>query len=399
MQLQANPLEHVLVLELASVLAGPSVGQFFAELGAEVIKIENVKTGGDVTRSWLGEGEHTRFNGISAYFSSVNWGKMSLALDLSKQEGTKILHDLAARADIVISSFKSGDDVKLQADYELLKEINPSIIYGHITGYGPGSNRAGYDAIVQAEAGFMHMNGEPGGESLKMPVALIDVLAAHHLKEGILLSLLNREKTGKGDYVQVSLLDAALASLANQATNWLVAGKIPDKMGQEHPNIAPYGKSFLTADDRNILLAVGTDKQFQRLCDVLSLAALKSDQRFTSNKMRVANREILNQEIAKKINRWPASDLLAVLHQSSIPCGEIRRMDVVFEQELSQNMLIQNGELAGVRNVAFQFENGDSKSSLASPPGYGEHSRHILKSLLNYATEHIDDLMRRDIIT
>ena len=217
------------VLELASVLAGPSVGQFFAELGAEVIKVENVRTKGDVTRSWKTAGENT--DDRSAYFCSVNWGKKSIAIDLTHPEGRKIIHQLIPKIDVVIASFKPGDAVKLGVDHEVLAAINPQLIYGQITGYGSKNQRVGYDAVIQAEAGFMFMNGEPGRPSLKMPVALIDILAAHHLKEALLLSLLKRERTGRGGFVEVSLIQAAVSSLVNQATNWLVAGKMPGKLG------------------------------------------------------------------------------------------------------------------------------------------------------------------------
>ncbi|HKZ37881.1 MAG TPA: CoA transferase, partial [Chryseolinea sp.] len=201
------------VLELASVLAGPSVGQFFAELGAEVIKVENIITAGDVTRTWRVTGEQT--DDRSSYFCSVNWGKKSIAVNLNTPEGKKIIYALVKKSDIVIASFKPGDAAKLEVDYETLSALNPSLIYGQITGYGSGKPRVGYDAVIQAEAGFMFMNGEPGGPSLKMPVALMDILAAHHLKEGILLALLNKQRSGRGELVEVSLIQAAISSLAN----------------------------------------------------------------------------------------------------------------------------------------------------------------------------------------
>ena len=185
-----SQLKDIKVLELASVLAGPGVGQFFAELGAEVIKVENLKTCGDVTRSWKSAGEET--DDRSAYFCSVNWGKQSIAIDLMTGEGREIVHHLAARSHIVIVSYKPGDADKLGVDYGSLSKDHPELIYGQITGYGSGNQRVGYDAIIQAEAGFMFMNGEPGGPSLKMPVALIDLLAAHQLKEAILIALLQR---------------------------------------------------------------------------------------------------------------------------------------------------------------------------------------------------------------
>lgn len=224
-----NQLDGIKVLELASVLAGPGVGQFFAELGANVIKVENLRTGGDVTRTWKAAGEPT--DDRSAYFCAVNWGKRSIALDLSKKEGQKIVHELARQADIVIASYKPGDPEKLGVDYKSLSSVNNGLIYGQITGYGAENPKVGYDAIVQAESGFMYMNGEPGGRSLKMPVALVDVLAGHHLKEGLLLAMLQRQQTGAGRLVEVSLIQAAISSLANQATNWLVGKKILESTG------------------------------------------------------------------------------------------------------------------------------------------------------------------------
>src|SRR4051812_22080624 len=317
------------VIELASVLAGPSAGQFFAELGADVIKVENIHTNGDVTRSWKGAGEMT--DDCSAYFTSVNWGKKSLAVDLSHPEGKNIVHQLVKQADVVIASYKPGDAEKLKVDYETLSALNEGLVYGHITGYGSQNPRVGYDAVVQAEAGFMFMNGEQGGPSLKMPVALVDVLAGHHLKEGILLALLEKTKTGKGKYVSVSLLQAAVSSLANQASNWLVANKLPAKKGSAHPNIAPYGDTFKTNDNEEIILAVGSEKQFQDLCVILNLAHLHQNELFSSNQLRVENRKALNEHLESAIQNFQSSDLLRQIHAAKIPAGIIQNLKQVFE--------------------------------------------------------------------
>ncbi len=400
--MKKGPLSKLKVLELASVLAGPSVGQFFAELGATVIKVENVRTEGDVTRSWVGKEENVDRHRISAYFSSVNWGKKSLALDLTTDEGKDIVHKLIPQTDVVITSYKSGDDLKLQVDYNTLKAINPSIIYGHITGYGADNKKTGYDAVIQAETGFMYMNGEPDGTPLKMPVALIDILSAHHLKEGILLALLNRSQTGIGDYVHVSLFDAALASLANQATNWLVAHKIPARMGQEHPNIAPYGKSYRTKDSKNILFAIGTNSQFEKLCEVLGLEDLVFDSRFKSNTDRVQNRNMLNNSLSEKIVLFNAADLIDVLINKSVPCGLINSMDEVFKIDQSHEMLLtplnSGSTLKGIRNVAFSLGLIQSTNRMSPPPSYGEHSLQILSSLLNYSPDNVQKLRDKGII-
>src|SRR6478736_2525020 len=274
-------LQDLKVLELASVLAGPSVGQFFAELGAEVIKIENPKIGGDVTRGWKIPGEPT--DDRSAYFCSCNWGKKSVALDLTIKKDLETVKKLAAKSDIVIASYKPGDAEKLGVAYQQLRLINPQLIYGQITGYGSDDDRVGYDAVIQAEAGFMALNGEHDGPATKMPVALIDVLAAHHLKEGLLLALLKRERLKEGSFVEVSLVQTAVASLANQATNWLVGKKLPVRQGSAHPNIAPYGDSFVTEDSKRILLAVGSDKQFDELIKILGLGTQDLGKSFAKN--------------------------------------------------------------------------------------------------------------------
>ncbi|MDQ2795504.1 MAG: CoA transferase, partial [Bacteroidota bacterium] len=270
------PFAHLRVLELASVLAGPQVGQFFAELGAEVLKIES--PAGDVTRTWKTSAETTvstatpaaAATAVSAYFSASNWGKTSLVLDLTTPAGQAELHRLAASADIVLASYKPGDAAKLRADYATLAAQNPRLLYGHLTGYGPDNPRAGYDAVLQAEAGFMYLNAPgPGQPPQKMPVAMVDLLAAHQLKEGLLTALYQRERTGHGALVQVSLLDSALASLANQAATYLVAGHDPQPLGSGHPSIVPYGTVYRTANGRQLVLAVGSDGQFRQLCAAL----------------------------------------------------------------------------------------------------------------------------------
>ncbi|NBP70046.1 MAG: CoA transferase, partial [Cytophagia bacterium] len=303
--------QEIKVLELASVLAGPSVGQFFAELGASVIKVENSTTGGDVTRSWKGASEQS--DDRSAYFCAVNWGKKSVALDLTSAAGKKIVQQLAAKSDIVIASYKAGDAEKLGVAYEQLKVNNPQLIYGQITGYGSDDDRVGYDAVIQAESGFMFMNGEPGGASLKMPVALIDILAGHQLKEALLIALLKRERSGVGSFVEVSLIQTALASLANQATNFLMSGKVPQKQGSLHPNIAPYGEVFVTKDGKTLLLAVGNDKQFKDLCQVLGTPELAEDLLYRTNHDRVVNRLALGNALKVLIGKHTADTLLPQL--------------------------------------------------------------------------------------
>ncbi|HEX8059377.1 MAG TPA: CoA transferase [Cyclobacteriaceae bacterium] len=361
--------ENLKVLELASVLAGPSVGQFFAELGADVIKVENIRSGGDVTRTWKSATEKT--DDRSAYFSSVNWGKRSLALDLTTQKDREVIKKIAAQSDIVIASYKRGDDSKLGVSYEDLSAVNKEIIYGRITGYGPLNDRVGYDAVLQAESGFMSLNGEAGGPPIKMPVALIDVLAAHQLKEGLLVALLKRDRTGEGSLVDVSLIQAAVSSLVNQASNWLVGENMPQRIGSLHPNIAPYGEWFQTKDGKRILLAVGTDRQFNDLCELLEI-----ENRYQTNIDRVRNRWELAVLIEEKIKGLDSDWLFKEINKRKIPAGFIQDIKEVFEMPEAKDLIVSGAGLKGVRS----FVAGE-RTNLLPPPHLGEHNKEILESL------------------
>ena len=381
------------VLELASVLAGPSVGQFFAELGAEVIKVENIHTGGDVTRTWKVKNEET--DDRSSYFCSVNWGKKSIAMDLNRTEGKAIVYKLVEKSDIVIASYKSGDAEKLGVDYKTLSSLNPHLIYGQISGFGSSNPRVGYDAVIQAEAGFMFLNGEPDGPSLKMPVALMDILAAHHLKEGILLALLRKNQTGKGDFLEVSLLQAAVSSLANQAANWLVAGVTPQKQGSAHPNIAPYGDIFRTLEGHEILLAIGSDRQFTSLCKILNLDG--ANEMYRTNVLRVKNRPALNQLLGQNIALFPLNTLVSELQAANIPYGIIKDMQAVFETPEVQSLLLQSDDRIGVRTyVGTPFRDGSSH--FLPPPHLGEHSQEILIQSLAMPAQEVKSLINAGII-
>lgn len=347
------------VIELASVLAGPAVGMFFAELGAEVIKIENSKTGGDVTRTWRLPSEDKN-SPISAYYASVNWNKQVLFLDLTQETDRKKLYGLVADADVVIANYRAASAIKLGVDFETMKAINPKIIYGNITGFGEDSERVAFDVVLQAESGFMFMNGQADGPATKMPVALIDVLAAHQLKEGLLYALWQREKSGKGAYVSVSLLEAALSSLVNQATNWLMAGHIPARMGSLHPNIAPYGEIFESADKKRLVLAIGNDKQFAQLCKLLNIDELISDSRFENNQQRVENRQSLEQLLQSAFSKFTAAFLLEESLKFAIPIGQIRNMKEVFELNEANAMILEEqneGQLSKrMSSIAFEIK-------------------------------------------
>jgi len=391
-------LSGLKVLELASVLAGPSVGQFLAECGTEVIKIENPQTQGDVTRTWKLKTEDAS-DSVSAYFSSANWGKKSLALDITQPEGYKVLLKLVQWADIIVASYKPGDDLKLKVDYKTLSQVKKGLIYGHITGYGRQHDKVGYDAIIQAESGFMHLNGEPNGASLKMPVALVDVLAGHQLKEGILLALIKMMQTGEGSYVEVSLYQAAISSLVNQATNWLQAGVDPQKMGSEHPNIVPYGRAYNTSDSGQIILAVGSDKQFVSLCKILNRNDLAQNNDFKTNADRVKNRIELNQELQSAIIQWTQKDLLGRLDENKIPAGAINTVSKAFENSITEELILKNNNKSGVRQLSAQMdEKAFDSSHFLPPPPYAGHTMHVLKDILSLSEQEIRQLAQKGLI-
>ncbi len=351
--------KNLKVVELASVLAGPAVGLFFRELGAKVIKIENKKTGGDVTRIWKLPSE--KADNQSAYYSNVNWKKKTLLLDLNDKKDFKKALKKIKTADIVISNFRTESTKKLNLDYKSIKKINPKIIYGLITGFGENSTRPAFDVVLQAETGFLFMNGKPKESPVKMPVALIDLMAAHQLKEGILVALLKREKTGKGSKVSASLYKSAIASLANQATNWLMVNHIPQPMGTQHPNIAPYGDMFETKDGKRIVLAIGNEKQFNSLCNTLKMNTLAGNSKFSTNKSRVKNRAQLNEFLAKKISGLSSKKLSTLFLNNDIPFGQVKNMQEVFENPIVQEMILEEQLPTGqitkrVRSAVFKIE-------------------------------------------
>lgn len=347
-------LSRLKVLELASVLAGPAVGTFLAELGAEVIKIENPKAGGDVTRSWKLISENPD-SPISAYFASVNYGKEHLFLDFKNPDDLAKVQKLASESDIVIANFRGGQASRFDLDFESIKKENPKVIYGNITGFGVESSRPAYDVVIQAETGYMFMNGQPDSDATKMPVALIDVLAAHQMKEAILLALFNRGRNGAGSFVEVSLFDAAVSALTNQASNWLMNYHVPQRIGSLHPNIAPYGEILETKDGKQIVLAIGSNAHFEGLCSVLGLETLIVDARFVSNQERVKNRSVLHDMLQEKARIQDSSILMEQFLEKNIPAGAIRNLEEVFEEEAAQNLIREEDGTKRVSQIAFKI--------------------------------------------
>jgi len=343
------PLAGVTVVELAAVLAGPTCGQFLAELGATVIKIE--PPGGDVTRTWKQPLERSR-DSRSDYFCACNWGKETRVLDLKRPEGRDALHALVREADVVLSSYRPGSDLALGADADTLLGIHPRLVVVSVTGYGPSNPRAGYDAVLQAETGFMAMNGFPDAPPVKMPVALMDLLAAHQMKQAVLAGLLHRQQTGAGLHLTVSLLDAGLSALANQGTAWLGSGIEAKRIGSAHPQIAPYGTPYLTRDGAYVILAVGTDGQFARLCAILHLHDLPQDDRFARNAARVVHREALDAQLAPALASFNRDELLSLFHAADIPAGAVRTLGEALLPDTRVALLGPMGE-PGLRQAVF----------------------------------------------
>lgn len=334
------PFKGLKIIELAGVLAGPAVGMFFAELGAQVIKIENKHTAGDMTRKWKLPSEDPD-QSTSAYFSAVNCYKDYRLKDLSDPEDQKEIHALVEDADVVLTNFKSGSAVKYRMDYATLSELNPKLIYGAITGFISEPEKVAFDLVLQAETGFMYMNGTEESGPVKMPVALIDVLAAHQLKEGILIALLQKSQTGKGALVTVSLEESALASLANQASNYLMEGFVPQRLGSLHPNIAPYGEIVTTKDHKQLVLAIGTDKQFSHFCAIIDRPDLPSDPAFATNSQRVKHRKKLLSMLIEKTKNIESKALLEACLKAKVPMGQINNMAQVMKNPVAQKMVIQ----------------------------------------------------------
>lgn len=362
------------VLELANILAGPMIGQFCAELGADVVKVEQPGAG-DPTRGWRLANESPE-NDVSAYFSCANWGKRSIALDMVADHDTVV--SLLRRTDVVIVGYKPGDEVKFGVDYDTVAALNPKVIYLQLTAYGTDDPRPGFDAVIQAESGFTFLNGEADGGPVKMPVALVDVLAAHQLKEGLLLALLERDRTGRGSYVATSLLAAATASLANQATNYLVADSVPRRMGSEHPNIVPYGTILETGDGTSFVVAIGTERQFRTLLRLIQCEALARDERFATNQARVVNREALNTLLREKIAGIDGAPLVESMRREKIPFGSVNDMRSVFEQPESRRQLFEAGN--GLRTLSITGSIEGSRD-LSPPPHLDQHRAEILDEL------------------
>ncbi|NND95562.1 MAG: CoA transferase [Flavobacteriales bacterium] len=355
--IESHPLKGIKVIELANVLAGPAVGMFLAELGAEVIKIENRLNGGDMTRSWKLSTEKKDVP-ISAYFSSINFGKDYLDKDLNNALDHKEVLDLISEADVLINNMKGSSSRKFGLDKDSLRKINERLIHAELTGFAGENSKVGFDIVLQAETGYLSMTGTDK-EAAKLPVALIDVLAAHQMKEGILLALFLRERDGRGSHISCSLEEASLSSLSNQATNFLMQGFVAGRMGTLHPNIAPYGEVVRTKDLKEFVLAIGTQGHFERFCEFLGLGQLLKDERYADNQNRVVNRIGLHKLLQSKVSLLDSEEFEKACDSLKIPVGRIKNLDEVLTSAVAEGMIleekIENIPTKRLKTVAFHM--------------------------------------------
>jgi crotonobetainyl-CoA:carnitine CoA-transferase CaiB-like acyl-CoA transferase len=350
MEKTAPPLTGLKVVELARVLAGPWIGQALSDLGAEVTKVESPE--GDDTRQWGPPFIERDGDKSAAYFYSTNRGKTSVIADFRTPEGQKTVRDLVADADILIENFKVGGLEKYGLDYDSLSALNPRLVYCSITGFGqdgPYAKRAGYDFLIQGMSGLMSINGEVGREPQKFGIAVTDIVSGLYGTIGILAAIEKRHQTGRGERIDISLLDCATALLANQAMNYLASGEVPGQMGNAHLNLTPY--QVFPTNDGHIIIAVGNAGQFGRLCKVLGLEDTANDPKFVTNEDRIANRAELTSTLGAKIGAWSMTDLLVALEAATVPAGPINRIDQVFEdpQVKARKLQIAPQGIPGVR--------------------------------------------------
>ncbi|MBA8900737.1 CaiB/BaiF CoA-transferase family protein [Phyllobacterium sp. P30BS-XVII] len=388
------PLKGVRVIELARVLAGPWAGQILADLGADVIKVEN-PAGGDETRGWgppfitSKEGEKLS----AAYFHSCNRGKRSITVDFTSPEGQETVRALCRTADIVLENFKVGGLKKYGLDYQTLSADNPRLVYCSITGFGqtgPYASQAGYDFIIQGMSGLMSVTGEPEREPQKVGLAVADVFTGLYSVIAIQAALAHAQKTGEGQQVDMALFDVQSAVMANQAMNYLATGNSPNRMGNAHPNISPY--EVVPTSDGHMILAVGNDGQFARFCAIMGLDGLSADPRFLTNRSRLENRTELTTLIRAETQKRTRADLLEACAQNAVPAGPINRIGEMFDdpQIVSRQLRLDLDDAHGSTIPSVRTPIVMSKTPLTynrPSPRLGEHSADILQELKDASDE------------
>ncbi|WP_380055782.1 CaiB/BaiF CoA transferase family protein [Falsihalocynthiibacter sp. SS001] len=359
------PLTGLKVIELARILAGPWCGQILADLGAEVIKVES--PAGDDTRRW--GPPYIEYDGekAAAYYHATNRGKSSVCVDFRTPEGQAQVRDLVRDADIVIENFKVGGLKKYGLDYESLAQVNPRLVYCSITGFGqtgPYSSRAGYDYIIQGMSGLMSVTGPPEGHPTKIGVAIVDVFTGVYASTAILAAIHQRNETGRGQQVDMSLLDVGTAILANQSMNYLATGVSPMRIGNAHPNLVPY--QTFACSDGHIIIAVGNDSQFAKLCELLGASELSADEKFITNDARVVNRDVLGPLLEQFTSKMSKADLLQRCEDHGVPAGPINTVGEVFDDPQIKHREMQIAP-DGVPGVRTPIKFSDSELSLSRP--------------------------------
>lgn len=384
-------LDGIFVLDLSRILAGPTCTQMLGDLGATVIKVENPRSGGDDTRGWgpnYARGADGNPTDLSAYFMAANRNKHSIAVDISSEDGQKILRHLAARADIVVENFKPDGLRKYGLDHASLMAAHPALIYCSISGYGqtgPNRDQPGYDLMAQGFGGIMSITGAPDGAPMKVGVGIADVMCGMYATIGVLAALRHRDQTGEGQHIDLSLVDSAMAWLINEGTNFLTSGNLPERRGNAHPNIVPY--DAFECRDGHILLAVGNDAQFARFCDVIGLSVLAGDPMFQTNLARIENRTALLAKIVPAMKERPKAEMLAQLQAVKVPCGPIntiaealasdqaRARDAVIDMprpDIAGGMLQLLGNPLKLSRTPVQYRR--------PPPRFGQDTRDVLET-------------------
>lgn len=391
-----GPLSGLKVLDLSRVLAGPLCTMILADLGAEVIKVE--PPWGDETRSW----GPPFVQGESAYFLSVNRGKKSLALDLKTLEGQEVVRRLAAQADVLVENFKTGDLKRYRLDYESLRELNPRLVYLSITGFGhtgPRAQEPGYDAALQGYTGIMSVTGEPEGPPMKVGVAWIDVMTGMMGAVAVLAALYERERSGLGQHVDLSLFDVGLFALANLGESYLLTGKPPRRLGNAHAQIVPYG-AFPAADGW-LVLAVGNDEQFARLCEVLELPELR--ERFPTNPYRVEHRQEVVEALAKRLKTKPRASWLELLRSAGVPAAPVNDLQEAFQDPQAEAReavwTLAHPLLGSLPTLAnpLRFLSRTPASPSLPPPLLGEHSEALLREV-GFSPEEVAALVEKGVV-
>lgn len=402
------PLTGVRIFDLTRILAGPTCTQLLGDLGADVIKVEKPGVGDD-TRTWGppyvkdSDGKDTN---ESAYYLSANRNKRSVTIDLQTPKGIALAKKLIAKSDILIENFKVGSLSKLGLGYEDLKTEFPRLVYCSVTGFGqtgPYASRAGYDFLAQGLGGIMSITGDPDGEPMKVGVGIADVMTGMYASTAILAALRHRDATGEGQHIDTCLLDTQVSWLINEGTNYLVSGKIPVKLGNEHPNIVPY-KVFATSNG-HVILAVGNNRQFDDWCTVANADDLKSDPRYASNPLRIANRETLYDIMPVFMKRKTTEEWLAELGELKVPCSPVNNIEQVFEDPhvKYRGMRIEmdhptagSGKVPLIGNPV-KMSSTPPQYRLA-PPTLGQHSDEVLRELLGFDEKQIQKLKNEKTI-